>query len=142
MRRAWTAVLDETAAPGIGLVVTGDSKESPVAGWLSEAELAVTIPFDSLLAPGIAGAAVGTASGGTGEGGAMGLPREAVSADGCWFELRRNRAHRARTRTQMAALVNVLVQFRAEGATTVACDSIGEAIGSPAITGDSWAAGY
>jgi hypothetical protein len=141
VRRAWTAVPEETAAPGIGLVVTGVWKESPGARWRSEVVLAVTAPCGSL-APRTAGVPVGAACDGDGERGAEGLPRAAFSADGCWFELRRNRAHRARTNTQMAAFVNVLVQFRAGGATENASGWIGKATGSADVVGGSRTTGY
>jgi hypothetical protein len=56
--------------------------------------------------------------------------------------LRKINAHRARTKTQMAALVRVLVQLRAAGATVGAGWLVGPATGSPAMAGDSWTAGY
>jgi hypothetical protein len=118
VRRACTAGFEETAAPGIGLVLAGVAKESPGVAWVSKAVFAVARPVDSLERM-AGGAAVGTVSAGTDaeEPESTGLPREAVSVEGVWVELRRINAHRARTKTQMAALVKVLVQLRAAGGT-------------------------
>lgn len=145
VRRACTEGFEETAAPGIGLVVAGVAKVSPGEAWVSKETLAAAVarPADSL-AWIAGGAAVGTASAGTDaeEPESTGLPREAVSDEAGWVELRRINAHRARTKTQMAALVRVLVQLRAAGATAAAGWLVGPATGSPTMAGDSWTAGY
>jgi len=83
VRRACTEGFEETAAPGIGLVLAGVAYVSPGAAWLSKAVLAVARPVDSLERM-ASGAAVGTASEGTDaeEPESTGLPREAVSVEG------------------------------------------------------------